>query len=44
MLRDLRDKGLRLDESLLPPEVDVYVGDLVAEGTGEICLRHVDAS
>jgi formylmethanofuran dehydrogenase subunit C len=40
MLRDLRDQGLRLDESQLPPDVDVYVGDLVADGSGEICLRH----
>ena len=44
VLRDLRDKGLRMDESLLPAEVDVYVGDLVAEGTGEIHLRHLPAS
>ena len=43
MLRELRDKGLRMDESLLPAEVDIYVGDLVEEGTGEIYLRHVNA-
>ena len=40
-LRDLRERGLRVDESLLPADVDVYVGDLVAEGSGEIHLRHV---
>ncbi len=44
MLRDLRGKGLRVDESFLPAEVDVYVGDLVAEGAGEIYFRHLDAS
>lgn len=42
--RELRDKGLRMDESLLPVEVDIYVGDLVAEGTGEIYLRHLAAT
>ena len=40
VLRELRDKGLRFDESQLPAEVDVYGGDQVAEGTGEIYLRH----
>jgi hypothetical protein len=44
MLRELRDKGLRMDESKLPDDMDVYIGDLVAEGSGEICLRHIDAS
>lgn len=43
-LSELREKGLRLDESKLPSEVDVYVGDLVADGKGEILLRHVTAS
>jgi formylmethanofuran dehydrogenase subunit C len=43
MLDDLRKKGLRTSESSLPSEVDVYIGDLVAEGTGEIHLRHGDA-
>jgi formylmethanofuran dehydrogenase subunit C len=40
-LRDLRDKGWRLDESLLPAQLDIYVGDLIEEGTGEIHLPHV---
>lgn len=44
LLRELRGLGLRMDESLLPAEVDVYVGDLVAEGSGEIYLRHAPAS
>jgi len=43
VLRELRDKGLRIDETLLPVEVDVYVGDLVESGTGKIYLRHLDA-
>ncbi len=44
VLRELCEKSLRLDESQVPREVDVYVGDLVAEGSGEIYLRHIDAS
>ncbi|HEX2475018.1 MAG TPA: formylmethanofuran dehydrogenase subunit C [Lacipirellulaceae bacterium] len=44
MLRELREKGLRLDESMLPESVDVYVGDLVAEGSGEIYVRHLATS
>jgi formylmethanofuran dehydrogenase subunit C len=43
-LRELCRLGLRLDESLIPAEVDAYVGDLVAEGHGEIQVRHVRAS
>jgi hypothetical protein len=43
-LRDLRERGLRVDESLPPPEVDVYVGDLVADGSGELHLRHVNVA
>jgi formylmethanofuran dehydrogenase subunit C len=44
VLRDLRDKGLRWDESRLPSEADVYVGDQVADGAGELHLRHRNAS
>jgi formylmethanofuran dehydrogenase subunit C len=44
VLRDVHDKGLRLDESRLPAAVDIYVGDLVADGSGEIHLRRLDAS
>jgi formylmethanofuran dehydrogenase subunit C len=40
-LRELREKGLRFDDSAIPGEADVYVGDLVADGNGEIYLRHV---
>jgi formylmethanofuran dehydrogenase subunit C len=40
-LGGLRAKGLRLDESALPAEADVYIGDLVADGSGEIYVRHV---
>jgi formylmethanofuran dehydrogenase subunit C len=42
VLHDLRDTGLRFDESRLPPTVDVYTGDLVEEGAGTVYLRHVD--
>jgi formylmethanofuran dehydrogenase subunit C len=44
LLRELRDKGLQLDESQFPAEVDVYVGDSVADGSGEILLRHLASS
>ncbi len=44
VLKELHDKGLRMDESLLPAELGVYVGDLVAEGKGEIYQRHVRVS
>jgi formylmethanofuran dehydrogenase subunit C len=40
-LRNLRERGLRVDEAKLPTEIGVYVGDLVAEGSGEMHLRHV---
>jgi formylmethanofuran dehydrogenase subunit C len=40
-LSDVREKGLRHDESKLADQADVYVGDLVADGNGEIYLRHV---
>jgi formylmethanofuran dehydrogenase subunit C len=43
ILRELCAKGFRLDESKLPTEIDVYTGDLVADGSGEIYLRHVTA-
>jgi formylmethanofuran dehydrogenase subunit C len=39
MLRDLRAKGLLMDESLLAAEFDLYHGDLVALGRGEILMR-----
>jgi len=42
LLHKLREKGMRLDESMMPGEVDVYVGDLVADGSGELHLRRVD--
>jgi formylmethanofuran dehydrogenase subunit C len=44
ILRQLREKGLRLDDSKLPESVDVYVGDLVADGSGEIYVRRLATS
>lgn len=44
VLRGLREKGLRMDESALPAEVDVYVGDMIESGNGEICLCRVGDS
>jgi hypothetical protein len=40
MLREIRAKGLRLDESLFSAEFDFYQGDLVSIGRGEIVFRH----
>ena len=44
MLRDLRGKGLSIDENLLQAEVELYNGDLVALGRGEIFLRPCHAA
>jgi formylmethanofuran dehydrogenase subunit C len=38
VLDDVRAHGLRFDD--MPAEVDVHVGDLIADGTGEIYLPH----
>jgi formylmethanofuran dehydrogenase subunit C len=39
ILRSLRDMGLRVDEMDLQAEVELYNGDLVALGKGEVFLR-----
>jgi formylmethanofuran dehydrogenase subunit C len=44
MLRDLRERGLSVDEAHLDSEVELYNGDLVALGRGEIYLRPRDAA
>jgi formylmethanofuran dehydrogenase subunit C len=41
MIRELRAMGLRTEELKMPAEVDVFVGDLVAGGTGEVFLPHL---
>jgi formylmethanofuran dehydrogenase subunit C len=40
MLRNLRDKGFCVDETLMESEYDLYHGDLVSVGRGEILFRH----
>jgi hypothetical protein len=40
MLGDLRSRGFRVDEAMLGAEVDIYRGDLVTIGRGEILMRH----
>jgi formylmethanofuran dehydrogenase subunit C len=40
MLRDLQTQGLKLDDSLLSAEFDIYHGDFVALGRGEVLMRH----
>ena len=39
MLNDLRSQGFAVDDELLTAECDVYNGDLVALGRGEILVR-----
>ena len=41
MLRGLRDQGFRVDESLLKSEFDLYRGDFVELGKGEVLLRRL---
>lgn len=41
MLRGLRDQGLRVDETLLKSEFDLYRGDFVELGKGEVLFRHL---
>jgi formylmethanofuran dehydrogenase subunit C len=40
VLRELRSRGFAVDESLDTAELDLYHGDLVALGKGEVFLRH----
>ena len=44
MLRTLLDKGFCFDEALLRSEFDLYHGDLVSIGRGEILFRHPTAA
>ncbi len=41
LLRDLRQRGFRVDDALFDAAYDLYHGDLVSVGRGEILLRHV---
>ncbi len=40
MLRQIRERGLLIDDGLLTAEFDLYHGDLVAIGRGEVLMRH----
>jgi hypothetical protein len=44
MLRTLITKGFQVDESLFESDFDLYHGDLVSVGRGEILFRHSVAS
>lgn len=44
LLNTLRQNGFGVDESLFMAEYDLYHGDLVALGRGEILFRHSNAS
>lgn len=43
MLKELKQKGFRVDEALMNSEYDLYHGDLVSVGRGEILFRHAVA-
>jgi formylmethanofuran dehydrogenase subunit C len=40
MLRELKGKGFQMDETLMRSEFDLYHGDFVSLGKGEILFRH----
>lgn len=40
MLRDLQVRGLKVDQTLSSAEFDLYHGDMIELGKGEILLRH----
>jgi hypothetical protein len=40
LLRDLHANGFAVDEGLLNSEFDIYQGDLVTIGRGEVMMRH----
>jgi formylmethanofuran dehydrogenase subunit C len=40
MLREVRSRGLKIDESLFTTELDIYHGDLLTIGRGEVLMRH----
>lgn len=44
LLREVRTKGLKFDESLLAADFDFYRGDLVSVGRGEIIFRHEESA
>ncbi|MDP1796805.1 MAG: formylmethanofuran dehydrogenase subunit C [Planctomycetaceae bacterium] len=44
MLSTLRRQGFRIDESLFSSEFDLYHGDFVSLGRGEVIFRHVKAA
>jgi formylmethanofuran dehydrogenase subunit C len=43
LLRDLRSKGLQIGDDLLKAEIDLYSGDLLSLGRGEILIRRTRA-
>ena len=43
VLQTLRKKGFQVDESLLSSDIDLYHGDFVELGRGEIMFRHANA-
>jgi len=41
LLHTIRNKGFDVDDSLLCAEYDLYDGDLVSVGRGEVLFPHV---
>ena len=39
MLRNIRGKGFQVGDALLDAQVDLYHGDLLALGRGEVLIR-----
>ena len=40
LLREVKVRGLKIDDTLLRSEFDIYHGDLVSIGRGEVLMRH----
>jgi formylmethanofuran dehydrogenase subunit C len=40
LMRDLKDRKFQFDESLLTADFDLFHGDFVALGKGEVLMRH----
>jgi formylmethanofuran dehydrogenase subunit C len=44
LLRTILDQGFEFDETLIRSEIDLFHGDLVSVGRGEILFRHQTAA
>jgi formylmethanofuran dehydrogenase subunit C len=44
LMEELRGKGMQLSDAIFSTEMDVYAGDRVADGAGEIYVRRCEAT